>query len=371
MDYTIALIKGDGIGPEISNEAIKVLEEIEKIYNHNFKIDMVCGAGEAVDKHGEPLPKESLDKCINSDAVLIGNIGGSKWNNVDLDKKPVKAILKIRKALNATSNLRPITVNQNLKSLSPLKDDIVSRGVDVLVVRDLAGSVICGEKKAGIGDFGREGSDLEYYNEEIVKRSAKRAFEIAKERRKIVSSIDKSNVLASSMLWREIVNEQSKEHCDVELNHHLVDTAAMEVMLNPEKFDVIVTTNMFGDILADELSQITGTACMLPSAELDENGKGLFTPNQLHHPDESIIGCDKANPIGLISSVALMLRYSFNLHEEANMIEKAIERAIDKGYRTEDIYTQGSILVGTQMMGNVICESMRELVKEEFDKVAI
>ena len=202
----------------------------------------------------------------------------------------------------------------------------------------MAGSVICGEKKTGVGAFGREGSDLEYYNEEIIKKSAKTAFEISKIRRNTVSSIDKSNVLASSMLWKEVVKEVSKDHPNVKLKHHLVDTAAMEVMINPEKFDVIVTTNMFGDILADELSQITGSAYMLPSAEIDEHGKGLFTPNQLHHQDESIIDKDKANPIGLISSVALMLRYSFKLHEEEDIIERAIERAIDKGYRTEDIY---------------------------------
>lgn len=361
MNYSIALIKGDGIGPEISNEAVKVLKEIEKFYGHNFKINELYGAGEAVDKFGYPMPKETLDACIESDAVLIGNIGGSKWNNVPLDKKPVKAILKIRKALNVTSNLRPITLNQSLRGFSPLKESIISKGIDILVVRDLAGSVICGEKKLGIGKFGREGSDLEYYNEEIVKKSANRAFSAASTRRNLVSSIDKSNVLASSMLWKEVINETSKNYPKVKLKHHLVDTAAMEVILNPEKFDVIVTTNMFGDILADELSQITGTACMLPSAELDANGKGIFTPNQLHHPDESIIGMDKANPIGLISSLALMLRYSFGLHQEADIIERAINLAIEKGYRTEDIFSKGTKLVGTKVMGNVICNCINEL----------
>ena len=364
MNYNIALIKGDGIGPEISNEAVKVLKKVQELYGHNFEINEVCGAGDAVDKFGEPIPKETLQACIDSDAVLIGNIGGSKWNDVELDKKPVKAILEIRKALNTTSNLRPITLNQNLKQFSPLKENIISKGIDILVVRDLAGSVICGEKKSGVGEFGREASDLEYYNEQIIKRSANRAFSAALNRKKLVSSIEKSNVLASSMLWKEVVNEISINYPDVKIKHHLVDTAAMEVILNPEKFDVIVTTNMFGDILADELSQITGTACMLPSAELDVNGKGLFTPNQLHHPDESIIGKDKANPIGLISSVALMLRYSFELHEEANIILKAIDLAIEKGYRTEDIFSKGTKLVGTQMMGDIICDCINELVNE-------
>ncbi len=373
MNYKIALIKGDGIGPEISNEAAKVLKEIEKNYGHKFEINEVYGAGDAVDKLGDPMPKETLDACIESDAVLIGNIGGSKWNNVPLDKKPVKAILEIRKALNVTSNLRPITLNQNLREFSPLKESIISKGIDILVVRDLAGSVICGEKKLGVGKFGREGSDLEYYNEDIVRKSANRAFSAASTRRNLVSSIDKSNVLASSMLWKEIVNETSENYPSVKLKHHLVDTAAMEVILNPDKFDVIVTTNMFGDILADELSQITGTACMLPSAELDINGKGLFTPNQLHHPDESIIGMDKANPIGLISSVALMLRYSFDLQEEADIIERSIDLAIEKGYRTEDIFSKGTKLIGTQMMGDVICDCINELASSNsgVNKVAI
>lgn len=369
MNYSIALIKGDGIGPEISNEAVKVLKEIEKLYGHKFDIKEVCGAGEAVDKLGEPIPKNTLRTCLESDAVLIGNIGGRKWNNVPLDKKPVKAILEIRKALKVTSNLRPITLNQNLREFSPLKESIISKGIDILVVRDLAGSVICGEKKSDIGEFGREASDLEYYNEEIVKKSATRAFSAASSRKNLVSSIDKSNVLASSMLWKEVVNETSINYPNVKVKHHLVDTAAMEVILNPDKFDVIVTTNMFGDILADELSQITGTACMLPSAELDSNGKGLFTPNQLHHPDESIVGKDKANPIGLISSVALMLRYSFNLHEEANIIERAVDLAIEKGYRTEDIFSKGTKLVGTQIMGSIICDCINELV--DINKIAI
>lgn len=368
MKYKIALIKGDGIGPEISNEAVKVLKEIESLYNHEFEIVEVCGAGESVDKYGVPLTRENLSKCVESDAILIGNIGGSKWNGVELDKKPVKAILKLRKAIKATSNLRPIMVNEHLKSLSPLKDEIISKGLDVLVVRDLAGSVICGERNMGVGEYGRESSDLEYYNEQMIKKSAKRAFEVARKRRNLVSSIDKSNVLASSMLWRKVVTELSKEYHDVKLKHHLVDTAAMEVIMSPEKFDVIVTTNMFGDILADELSQLTGCACMLPSAELNVKGKGIFTPNQLHNPDESIINKDKANPIGLILSVALMLRYSFKLNEEAELIERAVDKVIEKGYRTEDIKTSDSIVIGTEKMGDEICNCIKEFLFKDSKK---
>lgn len=362
MEAKIALIKGDGIGPEISKEAIKVLKTIEKIYNHKFNINEVIGAGEAVDICGNPLPEETLKACLQSDAVIIGNIGGSKWDKVELDKKPVKVILKLREELKVSSNLRPITLNKNLIEFSPLKDHIVSKGIDILVVRDLAGSVICGEKKYDIGKFGREASDLEYYNENIINKSAKIAFDSARLRRKKVSSIDKSNVLASSRLWKEVMEEVSKEYKDVDIKHHLVDTAAMEVISKPSDFDVIVTSNMFGDILADELSQITGTPCMLPSAEIDKNGKGIFTPNQLHHPDESIIGKNKANPIGLISTVALMLRHSFNLNEEADLIESAIDKVINKGYRTEDIYSKGKILVGTDMMGDLICNYLNELL---------
>lgn len=366
MNYNIALIKGDGIGPEISNETIKVLNIIGKLFNHKFNLKEVIGAGEAVDKEGDPLPETSLKVCLESDAVLIGNIGGSKWNSIDLDKKPVKAILKIREALKVSSNLRPITLNKSLVEFSPLKESIISKGIDILIVRDLAGSVICGEKKSTIGKFGREASDLEYYNEHIIKKSAKLAFDSAITRRNSVSSIDKSNVLASSRLWKDVVNEVSSNYPSVNLSHHLVDAAAMEVILDPNKFDVIVTSNMFGDILADELSQITGTACMLPSAEIDSKGKGLFTPNQLHHPDESIIGQDKANPIGLILAAALMLRYSFKLEVEAELIEKAINEVIERGYRTEDIYSQGKHLLGTIAMGDKICSVINELFNENY-----
>ena len=364
MNFKIALIKGDGIGPEISNETVKVLNTIEKLYNHKFKIEDVVGAGDAVDKFGEPLPSDSLKACIESDAVIVGNVGGSKWNSVELHKKPVRALLKIREALNVSTNLRPITLNKNLMEFSPLKESIISKGIDILVVRDLVGSVICGEKKYSTGESGREASDLEYYNEEIIKKSAKLAFNSAMKRRNKVSSIDKSNILSSSRLWKEVVTEESNSYPGVNLTHHLVDTAAMEVILNPDKFDVIVTSNMFGDILADELSQITGTACMLPSAEIDVNGRGLFTPNQLHHPDESIVGKDKANPIGLILSAALMLRYSFKLYEEAELIERAIDKVIDQGFRTEDIYSNDNNLVGTSIMGDLICSCMCELFEE-------
>lgn len=361
MEYKIALIKGDGIGPEITAQAVKVLDSISDIYGYKFKIENVVGAGEAVDKYGEPLPEKSLKSCIESDAIIIGNLGGSKWDNIELDKKPVKAILKLREALKVSTNLRPIFLNKNLIELSPLKADIIKNGIDILVVRDIAGGMLCADKNYGRGKYGREASDLEYYNEDIIKKSANRAFKSALTRRNKVASIDKSNVLASSKLWKEVMNEKSKEYSDVKVTHHLVDSAAMEVIINPSKFDVIVTSNMFGDILADELSQITGASSMLGSAEIDESGKGIFTPNQLHYPDESIIGKDEANPIGMIMSLALMLRYSFNLEKEASLIEKAVDEVIENGYVTKDLYIDGKKVVGTEKIGDLIVDSLYKL----------
>lgn len=361
MEYKIAVIKGDGIGPEITKQALKVLNSISDIYGYKFKIENVVGAGEAVDKYGEPLPEKSLRACIDSDAIIIGNLGGEKWENVELDKKPVKAILKLREELNVSTNLRPIVLNKNLLELSPLKEDIIKNGIDILVVRDIAGGMLCAQKNYGIGKYGREASDLEYYNEDIIKKSANRAFKSAIIRKNKVASIDKSNVLASSKLWKEIINEKSKKYSDVKVTHHLVDSAAMEVIIDPSKFDVIVTSNIFGDILADELSQITGAAAMLGSAEIDDTGKGIFTPNQLHYPDESIIGKDKANPIGMIMSVALMLRYTFKLEKEAGLIEKAVDNVIELGYVTEDLYIDSKKIVGTERMGDLIVEHLYKL----------
>lgn len=361
MEYNIAVIKGDGIGPEITAQTLKVLNSISDIYGYKFKIDNVVGAGEAVDKYGEPLPEKSLKACMKSDAILIGNLGGSKWDNIELDKKPVKAILKLREALKVSTNLRPIVLNKSLLELSPLKEDIIKNGMDILVVRDIAGGMLCAEKNYGVGKCGREASDLEYYNEDIINKSANRAFQSAVIRKNKVASIDKSNVLASSKLWKEVINEKAKEYSDVKVTHHLVDSAAMEVIINPSKFDVIVTSNIFGDILADELSQITGAAAMLGSAEIDCSGKGIFTPNQLHYPDESIIGKDRANPIGLIMSLAMMLRYSFNLEKEASLIEKAVDKVIESGYVTEDLYIDGKNVVGTEKMGDLIVDYLYKL----------
>ncbi len=354
MEYNIALIKGDGIGPEVVDEAVKILKKVGEISNVNFKFTDVLAVGKAIDEVGEPLPKDSLEICKNSDAVIIGNIGGKKWISNPLNKKPEKAILTLRKELNAAVNLRPIFLNENLAYFSPLKKEITEKGIDILVVRDIVGGMLCSEKEVGTGKFGREASDKEYYNEEIIRNIAKQGFEAAIQRRKKLASLDKANALASSMLWREIVNEVAKDYPEVELQHYLIDNAAMEVIKEPSKFDVIIASNMFGDIISDEISQITGVAGILGSAELSYSRNGIFTPNQLHNEDETIVGKDIANPIGMILSSALMLRYSFGLNEEAKLIEDAVNKVIKEGYATRDLFTEGKKLVGTKEMGSLI-----------------
>lgn len=354
MKYNIALIKGDGIGPEVVDEAVKVLKRVEEISDINFEFTEVLAVGKAIDEVGTPLPKESLEICKNSDAVIVGNIGGKKWRNNPLDQKPEKAILILRKELNAAVNLRPIFLNKNLADFSPLKKEIIGKGMDTLVVRDIVGGMICSEKEVGTGKFGREAADKEYYNEEIIRNVTKQGFEAAMQRGKKLASLDKANALASSMLWREVVNEVAKDYLEVDVQHYFIDNAAMEVLKEPSKFDVIIASNMFGDIIADEISQITGAAGILGSAELSYEGKGIFTPNQLHNEDESIIGKDMANPIGMILSSALMLRYSFGLDKEAKLIEDAVNKVIEEGYVTSDLFIEGKNLVGTKEMGNLI-----------------
>lgn len=358
MNYKIACIPGDGVGPEIVGQAVKVLKAVEKKFGHAFEINWVLAAGEAIEKTGDPMPADSLKTCLESDAVILGNLGGSKWENEPLDRNPVKTIFILRKEMGITTNLRPVSLNPYLKDFSPLKDYIVKEGINILVVRDLLGGMLVYDKKTGLGEGGKEASDLEYYNEAIISKSAKIAFNSALNRRRKVSSLDKANVLASSKLWRETVKNISLDYPSVELENYLIDNAAMEVIKEPSQFDVIVTSNMFGDIIADELSQLTGTATMLASAEINEEGRGLYTPNQLHHPDETIIGKNIINPIGMIASTALMLRHSLKLEEEARAIEDAINRALESGVATEDIYSKGSKLVATDEMGDLIAKNI-------------
>jgi 3-isopropylmalate dehydrogenase len=358
MEFNIALIPGDGIGPEIIREATRVLDKVGKLFSHNFKYTKVEAGGVSVDKYGEPLTKGDAEICKKSDAIILGAIGGEKWSSMSLDKKPEKAILQLRKELNLGNNLRPIFINSSLINFSPLKESILRKGLDILVVRDIVGGMICSEKRTGVGRFGREASDLEYYNEQIIKKTVIMGFEAAMKRRKKLASLDKANALESSMLWRTIVNEVSKEYPEVKVKHYLIDNASMEVIKNPSEFDVVVASNVFGDIIADELSQITGTSGILPSAELGKKGYGIFTPNQLHSTKESIVGKDIANPIGVILASALMLRYSLGLDEEASKVENAVDKVLKENFITQDLFCEGKKLIGTKEMGSRIADNI-------------
>lgn len=358
MKYEIAVINGDGIGKEIITEAVKVLDAVKVKYNHEFTYHEVLGGGEAVDKTGSPLPDETVEVCQRCKGTLIGNVGGSKWKNLPLELNPVRALLQLRKKIDATINLRPIRLDKELFALSPLKERVLGDGIDIIMVRDIMGGMICSKRLTDDGFYGREASDIEYYNESIVKNIAKMGFELAMKRRKKLASLDKANVLASSKLWRTVVTEVSKQYPEVKVEHYLVDNASMEVIKRPGDFDVIIASNIFGDILADEISQITGVADMLGSAEISNNGDGIYTPNQLHNPDESLIGNNCADPIGMISAAALMLRHSLGLNEEADAVETAVRKVISKGYATKDIYVEGKILVSTSEMGTLIASAI-------------
>lgn len=358
MDFNIAVINGDGIGEEIMAETIKVLKRVEKKYNHVFNFNNLPGAGEAVDKMGAPMPEEVSFICQNCHGTIVGNVGGKKWDNNPLELNPVRAVLQLRKKLDATINLRPIYLKKQLFKLSPLKEEVLKDGIDIIMVRDIMGGMICSKRLTDDGFYGREASDIEYYNESIVRNIAKMGFELAMKRRKKVASIDKANVLASSKLWRTVVNEVAKQYPEVQVEHYLVDNAAMEVIKDPSHFDIIIASNIFGDIMADEISQITGVPDMLGSAEISADGKGIYTPNQLHNPNENIIGKNIANPIGLISAAVLMLRHSLKLDREAMDVEEAINKVIEAGYATEDIFVEGKTLVSTEEMGTLIANAI-------------
>lgn len=361
MILNIAVINGDGVGPEMMGPTIEVLKVISKKFEHQLNLYPVIASGEAIDNFGNPLPDESLETCLKSSAVLFGNTGLSKYNYLPLEKRPEFALMKLRRELGVTTNIRPVCIYPVLSRLSPLKDHIIQKGLDIVFVRDIIGGVFCSDKIKQDGEFGKEAYELEYYNEKIVRDTAKIAFEIADKRRKKVTSLDKSNVLESSKLWRATVNEVKEDYPEIELNHSYIDSAAMKIIINPNDFDVIVTSNLFGDIIADEGTQISGTPYLYASAEISKNGKGIYTPNQLHHPDEEIIGKQIVNPIGMIAASALMLRHSFSLEKEAKVIENAIKKAISLGYRTNDIAMECEKWFTTNQMG----EKIVDLIKEE------
>lgn len=353
MTKNIAVIKGDGIGPEIVNEAMKVLDKVAKKYGHGFNYTQVLMGGIAIDETGVPLPQETIDKCLASDSVLLGAVGGPKWDKGEGSMRPEAGLLGIRGALKLFANIRPAKLLKPLASACPLKSEITDKGLDLVIVRELIGGAYFGEKKTYLDEYGHKTAvDSMKYSDYEVERICRVAFEMARKRRKKVTSIDKANVLDSSRLWREISHKAAADYPDVEFSDMLVDNAAMQLVRNPAQFDVIVTENLFGDILSDEASMITGSLGMLPSASLGEGTLGLYEP--IHGSAPDIAGQNKANPIATILSAAMMLRYSFDLQEEADCIEGAVDRVLEAGLRTGDIMSEGMTLVGCSEMGDRI-----------------
>jgi len=352
MEYKIAIMPGDGIGKEISEGAVRAIEKIGEKYNHEFNINYADIGGVAIDNHGTPLPKATIEICKDSDGIILGAVGGPKWDHLKGEDRPEKGLLNIRKELGLYTNLRPAIVYEPLKNASPLKTEIIGEGLDICIVRELTGGIYFGEK--GVREDGTA-YDILSYNAEEIKRIAIKGFETAMKRDKKVTSVDKSNVLESSRLWRRVVIEVSKDYPEVELNHMYVDNAAMQLLINPTQFDVILTMNMFGDILSDEASMITGSIGMLPSASIGEK-YGLYEP--IHGSAPDIAGQDIANPIATILSAAMMFKYSMGLVEEGVAIEKAVEKVLNDGMRTKDIYTDSTKLVGTKEMLSSIVENI-------------
>ena len=355
MNYKIAVIPGDGIGPEIMNEALKVLDKIGEKYGHSFECTKVLAGGAAIDATGKSLPQETLDVCKASDAVMLGAVGGPKWDNLPGGERPERALLGLRKELGLYANLRPAIVFDELADASPLKPSIIDGGLDILIVRELTGGIYFGERgtSQGTEEEGMVAYDVEKYSEMEVRRIAKIAFDMAKKRGGKVCSVDKANVLDSSRLWRKTVAEMhAADYPEVELANMYVDNAAMQLVRGPKQFDVIVTSNIFGDILSDEASQITGSIGMLPSASLGEGNFGMYEP--IHGSAPDIAGNNIANPIATILSVAMMLRYTLGLGEEADAIEKAVNGLLKAGLRTADLVAPGEEFKSTSETGDLI-----------------
>ncbi|MBQ7907152.1 MAG: 3-isopropylmalate dehydrogenase [Clostridia bacterium] len=352
MNYNIALLKGDGIGPEIVDSATRVLEVIGKKYGHVFNFTPYLIGGSAIDATGMPLPQETVEGCLAADSVLLGAVGGPKWDTLPGNQRPEKALLGIRAAMELFTNLRPAKLYPALKGECPLREDIVENGFDIMIVRELTGGIYFGERGMRQGQYGEEAYDTECYSRMEIERIAKVAYETARKRRGKLISIDKANVLESSRLWRKIVHEMEQTYPDVECKDMLVDNAAMQLVRNPAQFDVIVTSNMFGDILSDEASQITGSIGMLPSASLGNTTRGLYEP--IHGSAPDIAGKNIANPIATILSAAMMLLYSFDLKEESEAIVNAVDKVLEAGYRTADLAHGGEYLTTTEITDKII-----------------
>lgn len=352
MEKNIAVIYGDCASPEIVTQALRVLDAVAAKFGHTFTYTKVLMGGEAIDAYGDPLPQSELDKCLASDSVLLGAIGGPKWEGLPGEKRAEKGLLRLRSGMGLYSNNRPARIWPQLADASPLKPSIVEKGIDFIVVRELIGGVYFGEHKTYEKDGEKIAVDTMPYSEHEIERIGRIAFETAAKRRKKVTSIDKANVLDTSRLWRKVMHRLAQEYPEIEYEDMLVDNGAMQIAKDPSQFDVIVTENMFGDILSDEASMITGSIGMIPSSSLGEGSRGLYEP--IHGSAPDIAGQDKANPIGTILSAAMMLKYSFDLDEEAEAIEAAVNRALDEGLRTADMMAEGCTLVSCSQMGDAV-----------------
>ncbi|MGI6029643.1 MAG: 3-isopropylmalate dehydrogenase [Candidatus Heteroscillospira sp.] len=356
MEKQIAVIRGDGIGPEIVGEAVRVLERVAEKFGHTFSYAEAPMGGCAIDTYGDPLPDASLRTCLEADSVLLGAVGGPKWEQVDKNIRPEKGLLRLRSGMGLYANLRPARMFKQLASASPLHPDVVDEGIDFMVVRELIGGIYFGEHRTEAVGSEELATDVMAYSTHEIERIARVAFETARKRGRRVVSVDKSNVLDCSRLWKKVVNRVSAEYPDVELTHMLVDNCAMQIVRKPSQFDVLLTENMFGDILSDEASMITGSIGMIPSASMGDGTRGLYEP--IHGSAPDIAGRDMANPIGTILSAAMMLRYSFDMPAEADAVEQAVSSVLDSGCRTADIWSEGTTRVGCREMGEKIARAI-------------
>ncbi len=356
MERNIAVIRGDGIGPEIVEQALLVLDKVAQKFGHEFAYTEVDMGGSAIDKWGDPLPQAELEKCLASDSVLLGAVGGPKWNDVPGYMRPEKGLLRLRSGMGVYSNNRPAKIWPQLASASPLKQEIVDKGIDFIIVRELIGGIYFGKHETVTENDEKVAIDELRYSESEIRRIGRIGFETARKRGKKLCSVEKSNVLDSSRLWKKVMHELAAEYPDVELSDMLVDNCAMQIVKDPSQFDVVVTENMFGDILSDEASMITGSIGMIPSSSLGEGTRGLYEP--IHGSAPDIAGKNIANPIGTILAAAMMLRFSFDMAQEADAIESAVSRVLDMGYRTGDIFSPGATRVGCQEMGRLILENI-------------
>ena len=358
MEKNIVVIRGDGVGPEVVDKAVDVLNRIAEKYSHKFNLEYVNMGGCSIDKYGVPITDENVEKCIKSDSVLLGSVGGPKWDKVDPEKRPERGLLRLRKEMKLYANIRPTKILKSLEYASPLKESICKDMIDFIMVRELTGGVYFGEHKFEVVNGVKQATDLMLYTETEIRRIGKVAFELARDLKRPLTSVDKANVLHTSKLWREVMNDLAKEYSDVKYNDMYVDNAAMQIASNPSQFGVIVTENMFGDILSDEASVISGSIGMAPSASLSDGTLGMYEP--IHGSAPDIAGKDLANPIGTILSLAMMFRYSFNMNKEAEDVENAVYKAIDEGYRTLDIMPKHNMMA--YLYKEVKCSEMGDII---------